>query len=305
MKTLRVALAGVTLTFVCGVSASAAIITVDLSSSGGVVELTNAGSTYAVLDATQAPTSVGTGSIDSFLRVQANRTESGFNTDANVNALTCPASQTNPTGTYNAGCDDKGGGFTHSLQGSDLALVANPTLGGQAYSGNFIQLLLDINENKNATDQFLSLDQVNLYKGGNGSIASLSGLSQLFSFQNANDCHVVNGGSCSSATGTGGVQVLLNYSLNSGSGNGFDMSLYIPVAALFDTYSGSDFLTLYSAFGALGPVGNRDWGGSDGIEEWARVSANGQVPEPSFLLLLGLGIVGAAATEYRNHRRPA
>lgn len=298
-KTLRIALSCAVFAFVCGVSASAAIITVDLSTSGGVVELSSGGSTYAILDATHAPTSVGTGSIDSFLRVQSTAgPESGFNTDANVNSLTCP------NGTYNAGCDDKGGGFTHSIVGSNLALVSNPTIGGQAYTGDFIQLLLDINETNDPTNEFLSLDQVNLYKGGNGSITSLSGLSQLFSLQSVDDCHVVNGGACSSATGSG-AQVLLNSSLNSGSGNGFDMFLYIPVAALLDTYTGTDFLTLYSAFGALGVSGGKDWGGSDGIEEWARISAVGQVPEPSFLLLLGLGIVGVVATEYRNHRRAA
>lgn len=72
----------------------------------------------------------GTGVIQPFLRIQANNTETGFNTSANPPPL-----------------DDKGGPFTRDLLISTLTPV---TLVGQ--SGTFYQFRLDVNQTSNSNN---------------------------------------------------------------------------------------------------------------------------------------------------------
>lgn len=80
----------------------------------------------------------GTGVFDPFVRIQAKKTEQGYNTDGTLEF------------------DTKGGPWTHSLLLGDLASV---TENGVVY----LAFTLDINEDKTKTGRYLSLDQMKIY----------------------------------------------------------------------------------------------------------------------------------------------
>jgi hypothetical protein len=81
------------------------------------------------------PSSTGTGFIDSFLRIQQNGQERGYNTEAKKVL------------------DDKAGNFTHSLLVSEMQVVS---LSGV----NYFEFILDINQNNN---NLLSLNQLQIF----------------------------------------------------------------------------------------------------------------------------------------------
>jgi hypothetical protein len=90
------------------------------------------------------------------------------------------------------------------------------------------------------------------------------------------------------AAGGAHNEILLNYSNNSGSGNGFDMFLLVPTSVL-NGVSSSNFLYLYSSFGGVGGA----YAINSGFEEWALIRATGQsgVPEPVSISLVGGGLL--------------
>jgi hypothetical protein len=239
---------------VFGSVAGATII--DLTA-GGIATLNNG----VILDATVAATSVGTGVIDSFDRIQASGTESGYNTDAN-NVL-----------------DNKGGVFTHSLLVSGLDATTKP---------GYYTFLLDINQTGDLP--LLSLDAIQFFTATTGTVnhtptpAGGTGVTgPIYDFANTVSAVCTNGAVCTAGTN----QIRLNYSLNSGSGNGFDMFLYVPTG-LLGALNPNSFFYLYSAFGGQGGV----FASNDGFEEWARVNATGQVvPEPISSALVGTGLI--------------
>ena len=258
---------------------SAGTITVDftngnnVSGSGSVT--VSGGSGTVILDATSAPTSVGTGVIDSFVRIQNSSTEQGYNTDA--------------TGVMN----NKDGAFTHSLLLSSL---------DEATREGFYTFLLDINQTSD--HPLLSLDDVKIFVAttGNLSDTTLSGLqshaTQVYDFQSATTCGTVTGQALCTSPGGAHNEILLNYSLNHGSGNGFDMFLYVPIS-IFDGVPETSYVYLYSAFGGLG--GN--FATNDGFEEWAGIKAAVQNPEPSTFSILLIGIAALTAGGVRRRWR--
>ena len=124
--------------------------------------------------------SAGTGVIEPFLRVQANPTEHGFNSDGPLNG---DLSQV------------KGGTWTHSVAVEDLAIQ-------NFGSGDVIQLFLDVNQA--GSSPLISLDELRLYTASSPNITSLAQLG----FENL----VYDMGF--------GNRVLLNHNLESGSGSG-------------------------------------------------------------------------------------
>ena len=141
--------------------------------------------------------STGTGVIDSFVRLQANGTERGYNTDG--------------TREY----DEKGGGFTRSLLLGEVPIV---NIGGIDYR----EFLLDINQDKSANPSLLSLDTIKIYLSPTGSPtvpAYPGGLGTLIYDMD----------------GPFDQWIKLDYALNSGSGAG-DMFAYIPDSLFIGPY---------------------------------------------------------------------
>ena len=135
------------------------------------------------------PQPTGTGVIDSFVRIQNNGTEQGYNTSGRPVAF---HEKTDPN-------------FTRALLLTEVPVV---TIDGVAYR----EFGLDINEPASGTNRYLSLDKLMIFQSpsGNMTTTNLSGLGHLVYNLDA----------------TGDNWIKLDYSLGSGSGSG-DMFAYI------------------------------------------------------------------------------
>lgn len=169
------------------------------------------------------PQPTGTGVIDPFVRLSNNGSEQGFNTDHNPLRGDL--------------ADVKAGGWTHSLL---VGTLMPERLDGMLY----LRFLLDINQT--GANPLLSLDELRIYTATDPAISGNAELSA------ANLVYDMGAGN----------RVLLDYSLNSGSGSG-DMFLFVPA----ESFAGLDdqYLYLYSKFGASGGK----YAANDGFEEWA------------------------------------
>lgn len=258
-------------------NALAATLAVDLSNTA-VSYGTISDGTNSVIFSFDKQQPTGSGVIDSFLRIQQDGNEQGYNTDIN-NVL-----------------DNKDGNFTRNLQFSELVKI-----------GGFYSFILDINESGNNNETLLSLDGLKFFKGsadqfsedvdGSGNANGITG-SLLWNMDNLADNYV-----------------LLDYArVGTGSGAS-DMLLRVP-ESVFSGVSNTDNIILWSRFGLQD--GARSGSGSNaGFEEWAQVlvgspstctdpvyAANNKdecggggtgnnIPEPSVLALLGVGLLGA------------
>lgn len=257
-------------------NAGASSLTINLSGvGGGTATLSGGTSTGTILDATSAPTTVGTGVIDSFDRVQNNGTEQGYDTNA-------------------SGVDDnKAGGFTHIITIASLDTGTHP---------GYVTFLLDINQTSQ-NGNILSVDDIKLFTGTNSALATTplpsgAGVTKIWDLQDATSCSAQSpAGSCSAIAGTN--HIILNYNNNEGSGNGFDMFLEVPIS-VFNGISPGTYLYLYSSFGAV----NGD-SANDGFEEWAQFNAVGQTgaPEPGTLVMFGSGLIGIAGILRRRYAK--
>jgi hypothetical protein len=224
-----------------------------------------------------APHPTGTGVVQSFLRVQQKGTEQGFNTDAR------------PMACDGVTCDDKTDpNFTRNLLTSSVPVV---TINGHTYR----QFFLDINEpaSQGNTQNYLTLDQVEVYVSNNASLTthssasggSLTGATKVYDMDSGNTDNFVN----------------LDYVLVGGGSGYGDMVLYVPDDGLFN---GNNYVYLFSQFGCTtcsGGGGNNAWTkyqSQAGFEEWWVKGSNSTqtaVPEPGTLALLGSGAIAAFA----------
>ncbi len=208
--------------------------------------------------------STGTGTINSFVRIQDNGTEDGYNASARpvmTDVNTSPQ-------------------FTRDIQLSTVPLLTNP----QTLTGQYYEFLLDINQSANRP--LLSLDALDIYTRTAplttaNTLAALTGSGAVLRYS-------------LDAGPAGNSEILLNYNFGSGSGSG-DLFAYIP-ASVFGTALPTDYVYLYSMFGARGG----DYAANAGFEEWAvRAAPNGVgggeipgVPDGgATVTLLGMGLV--------------
>lgn len=244
-----------------GLVSAAKAGTIDLTTVGASSTLANG----VILSETDIqPT--GTGVIDPFLRLQNTPSEAGINTSLdtpNVPIL-----------------DDKPGLWTHDQPLSGPNGLTQINIGGTLY----YKFLLDINQT--ASSPLLNLNAIKFYVRSSA-FNSLNSFANFFNLKADNHGALVPNGALPSPTFDvlGANNVLLNYSLNHGSGSG-DMFMFVPVSAL----GSSGFLYLYNQNGA--PPGIN--ASNDGFEEWAgALGTNVPVPDASTtLMLLGMVFVG-------------
>jgi len=200
------------------------------------------------------PQPTGTGFVDPFVRIQRTGTESGYNTDGQIEFDT----------------KDQGGhNWTHALLLSNL----NPVmLNGTAY----YEFILDVNESANDAERLLSLNDFRLYLGDAPNLT------------NWNDGFGANSQKVYDIDAAGNTTVELDYKLNSGSGSG-DMSVFVPVS-LFQGYGPQyQWVYLYSAFGQPNgsSAGFEEWWAKTVAPAPPPVGA---VPAPPAVVLAGVGL---------------
>jgi hypothetical protein len=209
-----------------------------------------------------SPQPTGTGYIDSFLRLQHNGTEEGYNTSARPFQY----DQKEPIQ------------YTHDIQLKDVPVV---TIDGVEYR----EFYLDINEADSAGKELISLDELRIYLSPTGNLSGYNTNSEKLSRLTA--IYDMDGGLPKGEDN----YIVLNYSLNSGSGSG-DMVAYIP-NSLF-TGSSEQFVYLYSKFGMQSGM-EADDGSDAGFEEWWLKGTSTEdpvtpVPEPATVLLFGTAL---------------
>lgn len=213
----------------------------------------------------------GTGILDPFLRIQKNSEEQGYNsTQANAGAYPF---------------EEKYGSFTHDVMMSDLVS-----------SDGAYRFVLDIGEPGN-DKSLLSLDGLKLFStstpGQNGSGVDANGdwlgpvngtlLWDMDSDENGNylDNHV-----------------LLDSNREGNPGNGIsDMLMDVESSIISAAPGDEQYFVLWSRFGLIG-VPDAESNGT--FEEWSRVTAVSNIPEPSTALLFSLGLLGLVVATRRK-----
>ena len=214
--------------------------------------------------------SVGTGSFPSFYKVQGNGCIQGYNTDG-VRQFDTQAAPL----------------FTFLLNTTDVVTVGTT---------DYVEFHLDINQDTN--NPGLSLDNVEIFASTSDTLTGWTA-----------DCKL-GGVDCLYNMDAGTNRALLmTYVLNKGSGNGYDMQLLLPVSVFAGLDASTNYVYLYSSFGAVGGASTEN----DGFEEWAyRRCPEGQTcwktpepdpnpaPEPGTLALIAIAMVGGALGERRR-----
>ena len=167
------------------------VLTLCISAMANMTDLTTLGSQGTINDAIFqqfSPQPTGTGVIQSFVRIQDNGVEDGYNTDGEREF------------------DTKGGNFTHSLLLSDVPLVT-------INSVDYREFFLDIGESENELGRYLSVDEIKIHLE---LVGDLSGYPANFS---APIYNLDNGGD---------NWIKLDCSLSGGGNGRADMLAYIP-----------------------------------------------------------------------------
>jgi hypothetical protein len=245
----------------------------------GYLNLTTAGSSGTIngaiyMQGDVVDTNAGTGNFPSFVQVVGNDPiKEAFNSTNSA--------------------FDNGNSAQHNFA-IQVSQLTTTIIGGQSY----FKFILDINENNNATDKYLSLDALQIYTSTTpnqsappaaiNADGTVSGLGTLrYNMDTVGPPAVDNG-------------VLLDYTHEAGSGYA-DLSVFIPVFAA----AGTDYVYLYSKFGVAGvnpagfPAGN--YGNSDGFEEWA-IGVN-PVPAPPTVLLIAAGVPALALRRFVRRKK--
>ena len=246
------------------VSFSAQATTIDLTAGTGNSGAANG----AVFSNPSNVTTVGSGVMDPFVRIQNNGTESGFNTDAAVSL------------------DTKSGTWTHSIQLGQIGMFTGDGTAGTVNGTVYRQFYLDINQNK-GSGNLLSLDRLQIRVGNSSTPANFT---------------VADAGALVfdlDVGPNGASKVLMDYSLFHGSGNGIDVGFLIP-NAVFIGKNATDYVTMFADFG-----NTAGYEANAGFEEIAAAKCPltascappgggippNAIPEPHSIALLALGLL--------------
>lgn len=228
----------------------------------------------------QGSDNAGTGIFPSFVQIEgsgAGDIKQGFNTTVN--------------GVLNTASSDI---HNHEITVGQLTTV---NIGGTLY----YQFFLDVNENNNAEDRYVSLDDLVVLTSSTANTGTCGAAATA-----CTDANFLPTGGTVVWNMQPGDGVLLDFNLEPGSGYA-DMTFNVPVSA-FGGASSSTFVYLYSKFGVLGEVTvggvTRDFGTSDGFEEWAfMLGESTTVPDGgSTLGLLGIALLGLGYARRRFAR---
>lgn len=215
---------------------------------------------------------VGSGLIAPFLGTQVGGNggiEVGVNTDqAAVNLLPLDDKR------------DNNNTFTETLSLNQLGSVV---IGGTEYFDFF----LDINEPDSDPARFLSIDRLAIF-GQTGATPGAPVDLNSTNITSLDDVDVFPNLEIVYRLGIGNT-LLLNYSLFSGSGNGYDMQLLLPVS-LFSNLAADSRIVFAVQYGGADAPGAL---AQDGFEEWAALIGPRQqeLPEPGTWLLLGAAML--------------
>jgi len=231
------------------------------------------GGTFQVADTEIQPT--GTGKIDSFLRIQQDGFERGYNTSDFKGQAPPPP------------LDDVAGNFTHDITLGSVPIVK---IGGVEYRA----FLLDVNQDHNGN---ISLNQIQIFQskvgfGAPGSTGIMNNEADatnnaILKFTSGQDeVFRLNNQAVTNST----YEIQVDTSRGSGSG---DMFLYVLNSAFRNDVNSS--ITLFSQFGYPNGV----YASSAGFEEWAVKldgsgggggAGGGSLPAPAGLVLLASAV---------------
>ena len=255
-------------------------------------------------------TIVGTGVFQPFVRIQEGGTGSGNGVEQGFN--------TNGTGRYLDNHDKGDTNWNHAIKLSEVGQVC--LSGGACY----YEFLLDINEQGNDKNAGLSLDEFKLFTAASGTLTEVTGTDDtkgynpLLNIMGANLRYDMDG------VGGGDASILMDYANYSGSGNGVDLQVLVPVLN-FANAGANDFVYLFSKFGVTGntcninnpnhqtcvtpgggtissKAGSLDFSQDAGFEEWS-MRKQAQVPLPGVPLLIGIALAGLAFTRRAGRRQ--
>lgn len=205
---------------------------------------------------------IGSGLITPFLGTQQTGTEFGVSTDSPI-VSTLPLQDKR----------DNANTFTNTFTQANLGVV---NVGGTLY----YQFFLDTNEPSSAGDKLISIDTLRLWDAQsaalqlltNANVTQLSDVDNLFS-------------SLIYALGPDN-QIVMDGTLFSGSGQGYDLTMLMPVD-LFAGVNMDSRIIWGTGMGGAGGAAST----ADGFEEWAYRAGTQAVPEPNSLALAGFGLL--------------
>ncbi len=218
------------------------------------------------------PKGTGTGVLDPFVRLDnaSQPIEEGYNTDGRLPGGGTPAP-------FDAKSDAK---YTHAILAADVPTV---DIGGQTYW----EFLLDINQDGGRSTRFLTLNELQIYRGNglqNAVTEVLSAEGILTDLQSSLVWDL-------DAGELGDNQINLDAKIGAPGQGEADMAAYIPVSGA------GNYLLLYSQFGN-GFATN--YPNNDGYEDWGvREAGETVVPLPG---AVALGILGLGAAGLRLRR---